>query len=1070
MRAKAALLALALLAAGAAQATETVSVRAGAHKGFGRMVFDAASPISSEAKIEGERLIVSFPRPIAADYAAVRNHLDGYLGPAAPAADGRSVAFPLLRPVSVRTATIDGNAVIDLHDKKAEAAKPVETVGVRTGEHDGFTRIVFDWRADVPYKVDWRDGAAVVTFGRAAAIDAAVLQRRTPPFVAGFAARREQGKTIAELRLAPGARVRHFRDGPRVAVDILAPNPKAKAAAPAKTAKAAPTPPKADKPQPAPEPRAEAKAEPRAEAKPEPKVEAKAGPAPDPKAPRVSLAQEGATARLDFAWPQPTPAAAFVRAGHLWLVFGARAELDLRPLKAGQGPVLAAEQIANSRGAALRLRLREGLAPSLRRDGGVWSVRLGPATPPTSAVTAEAQPAATPKPRVLIAAAEPAAPIELIDPEVGDRLIVAPTLAGGQGAPAPQRFVDFDLLPSAQGVVLRPRRPGLEVAPVSGGVAVTSVQGLALSAPPARDAGPRREAVAAALERPLLDLAAWSRPEKRSFIEARQILQRAVAQAPKAARNVARWELAKFLFANGLAPEALAELALIQEGDPNAARDPIFRAVRGAALLLAGRSAEAVAELSQGELDRYADVALWRGAALAAERRWEDANRQFAAAAAGLQTIPEKLREGLLLAWAKTALEANDLAKAEAALGMARELPGSPALDAQLALLAGRLAERQGEPDVALEQYAAAAASEYRPVRGRAELAAVELKLKRKEIDIDEASEALERLRFAWRGDEFEVELMRRLAELRFEKLDYAGGLDLLRQAVTYFPNAPEAKTLAQTMSRVFSELFQDGKADALSPVNALALYYEFKELTPAGPAGDAMIQKLADRLVGVDLLEQAAKLLDHQVTYRLRGPEQARVGARLAVIQLLDKQPQKALASLEKSRAPNLDSALEAERRQLAARAYADLGQSVQALQLLEGDDSQAAELLRADVHWRAKQWTEAARALRALLAAQEGDAQALSELEQAQVLKLAVALYMGNDGAGLDALRRRFGARMAKGKHAESFRLLTAEIDPGKIEFRKLAGAIAQIDELEAFMAKYRTRLAQQSLSAIN
>ena len=57
-----------------------------------------------------------------------------------------------------------------------------------------------------------------------------------------------------------------------------------------------------------------------------------------------------------------------------------------------------------------------------------------------------------------------------------------------------------------------------------------------------------------------------------------------------------------------------------------------------------------------------------------------------------------------------------------------------------------------------------------------------------------------------------------------------------------------------------------------------------------------------------------------------------------------------------------------------------------------------------------------------------------------------------------------------MAAGKHAESFKLLTAEIDPSKIEFRKLAGAIARVDELEAFMASYRTKLAQKGLSAIN
>ena len=1084
-------LALALaaaLAAASARGAESVGVRAGAHDGFGRMVFDWTAPVKYEAKADGGRLVVSFARPFQADYAEVARHLGDYVGPPAPAADGRSVGFPLLRPVEVRAALIDGKVAVDLRDAKpAKPAKPSESVGLRVGAHDGYSRLVFDWRRDTPYAVDAKDGRATVTFSRPAAIDGAAVERRRPAHVEGFAARVEGDKTIVELTLAPGARLRHFRDGPRVAIDVLAP---AKQPEPAKPQAKAEAKPEAKT---EPEKAEPAKAETTAP-KPQPAKEAKAAASPpDPKAPRIGVAPDGRSLRLDFAWPQPTPAAIFTRAGRLWLVFGARAELDLRALKAADG-VLEAEQLRHPNVTALRLQLREGLAPAARRDGGVWTVRLGPQTAPASAVTATPEPAAAPKPRVFISANEPGAPVELADPEVGDRLIVVPTLAGGQGAPGARDFVTFGLLPSAQGVALRPRVEGLQVIALKDGVAVSAPGGMALSAPSpvaaqaaalstgkptaaaaqprlstTLSAAPAESSRHAALEPPLMDLPAWSRAG-RNFVEERQTLQRDAATAPKAKRNAARFELAKFLFANDLATEALAQLSMILKTDPNVAREPIFRAVRGAALLLAGRPAEAAEELAHAELDRYGDVALWRGAALAAEGRLEEANRQFGAAFESLAGLPESLRERLLLAWAKAAVEATDLQGADAALGLARELPQTPALTAQIALLSGRAAELRREPDVALEEYEAAAASAYRPVRGPAALARTELRLKRKLITPQGALEALEKLHFAWRGDSFEVTLMQHLAELRFMTEDYLGGLDVLRQAVTYFPKSPLAKPLGQRMAQVFGELFQDGKADALSPVNALALYYEFKELTPAGAPGDAMIQKLADRLVGVDLLDQASKLLDHQVSYRLKGEEQARVGARLAVIQLLDKQPQKALASLEKTKNAQLPPPLEAERRQLAARAYADLGQGAETLRLLEGDSSTAADLLRADLHWREQKWPEAARALRSLLASHESDEQALGELEQAQVVKLAVALYMGNDAAGVDALRQRFGARMAEGKHAESFKLLTSEIDPSKIEFRKLAGAIARVDELEAFMANYRTKLAQKTLSAIN
>ncbi len=251
----AAALALALPALGA----ESVRVRAGLHDGFARLVFDWTTPVKFDVKVEGQRLVVSFARPFEADYAEVLRHLDGYVGAAAPGADGRSVSFPLLRSIDVRAALIDGVVAVDLRNgPPASAAKAAETVGLRTGAHDGYSRLVFDWRRDVPYKVDTKDGRAVVTFSRAAAIDAAAIERARPQHVEGFEARIEAGKTIVELSLAAGARVRHFRDGPRIALDVLAPSKQAEAAKP----QAQPA-----KEQPVPAPKAEA-AKPQAQAAP----------------------------------------------------------------------------------------------------------------------------------------------------------------------------------------------------------------------------------------------------------------------------------------------------------------------------------------------------------------------------------------------------------------------------------------------------------------------------------------------------------------------------------------------------------------------------------------------------------------------------------------------------------------------------------------------------------------------------------------------------------------------------------------------------------------------------------
>ena len=83
------------------------------------------------------------------------------------------------------------------------------------------------------------------------------------------------------------------------------------------------------------------------------------------------------------------------------------------------------------------------------------------------------------------------------------------------------------------------------------------------------------------------------------------------------------------------------------------------------------------------------------------------------------------------------------------------------------------------------------------------------------------------------------------------------------------------APKIAEDMSNAFVTLYLKDIADSMPPYQAIALYEEFKELTPAGEQGDVVIQKLADRLAQVDLLDKAARLLMQQVDFRLQGEAQ---------------------------------------------------------------------------------------------------------------------------------------------------------------------------------------------------
>ena len=182
--------------------------------------------------------------------------------------------------------------------------------------------------------------------------------------------------------------------------------------------------------------------------------------------------------------------------------------------------------------------------------------------------------------------------------------------------------------------------------------------------------------------------------------------------------------------------------------------------------------------------------------------------------------------------------------------------------------------------------------------------------------------------------------------------------LEALRSAGKRLPDLPQAVELQSDLSSAFRNLFLDGQADGLQPIQALALFYDFKELTPIGADGDLMVRRLARRLVDVDLLTQAAELLKYQADNRLDGVPRAEVSTDLAMIDLMNRRPEDALQELNSSRTTLLPTSLNAQRRVIESRAWLELGQYDHALELLQSDKGDDAQAIRAEVSWKQNDW----------------------------------------------------------------------------------------------------------------
>ncbi len=300
------------------------------------------------------------------------------------------------------------------------------------------------------------------------------------------------------------------------------------------------------------------------------------------------------------------------------------------------------------------------------------------------------------------------------------------------------------------------------------------------------------------------------------------------------------------------------------------------------------------------------------------------------------------------------------------------------------------------------------------------------------------------------------------MAELQLGGNDFAGALRTFKRAATSFPAAMQSDDIPAKMTQAFAALFVGENAEKLSPLQAIALYDEFRELTPADARGDRVIEAVVERMVELDLLGRATSLLESQVRFRLTGVLRAAAGARLASLYLLDDKAEAALKAVEATAEANLPSVLASDRQVIAARALARLGRAKDALSRLEAADTPEAAAVRADAYWRLGDWSRAARSLETVLNAGEGapndgEAAAANTAAQARpdrVLHLAVALALAGDEAALKRLADAEGAAMGRSRWKDVFPLIVANTMPAA-DLRALAADAGPIDRFRAYLA---------------
>ena len=1119
------------------------------HGDYGRFEFSWPGAVGYSAVLQGDRVIVTFDRPIETDFSQALGALRKYARNAVVNPDGRSITILLTAAWGLDYFDMGRAVIVDLLDEgnatPFAAAEPAPTqqsraaaplpqttpqrpfLGVRFGEHPSYSRMVFDWPSATGYEVVAEDEAATLLFNRNAEIDLSALRSSLPKNIRSVEAFSEAGGLTVVLGIPKGSELKHFLSGPKVVVDVANPAsqapsqaataPESAPASPAKTDQSAPpqpakvakvqtakpemSPVSADAPAPKankpvslvppteqkmaglpsakpptltaglppgviPSPARPNKAPIAPAAIPTPTPTAKPPARPQGMSPSMESAQvapKDALFSIQFNWDEPVGAAIFRRGDSLWAVFDKKRAQDLEAVRQAAGdqiPVV--EQLESLSATLIRMETAPGLNPSLRRNGLTWILDFKQQNlEPRKAIEAVGETVGEVGRRLFIPIQQAGKAVPLRDPKAGDNLVVVPIIPLGHGVGLEREYAEFFLLPTGQGVVMRPKVDNIRVRPFPQGVELTSDTGLKVT-PAGKKEGAASTMVAAGLVKRIFEPDTWLLGDRKKFQQFKQEIQYEIATTKAVKRRAARMKLAKFYIAQKMGHEAEAVLNMIAAEDEAMQSRPEFRAMRGAARFLKSRFKEAIEDLSHGSLEGIHEAEFWKAAAQASLGQIKVAAEEMRRTGTVLRKYPRNLKFPLGALAAETAITVGDVEQAQHFIDMLALDDPSPQEEGQLAYLEGRIAELSGDFDKAVERWEAAQLSAHRPSRAKAAYARAELLRKTEEFEAQDAIEALEKLRFAWRGDNFEFTLLRKLGGLYFQIDDFRNGLQTLRQAATYFRTHPQAPMVTQEMARAFRHLYLEGGADKLSPVTAIALFDEFKELTPAGDTGDLMIRRLADRLIGVDLLERAAKLLENQVQFRLSGEERARVGAKLALIYMQNRKLEQALTALDQTAVAGVPEELNLLRRHLRARTLMELGRTEQVALILANDESMEADLIRSELYWRKRDWPKAAQSLRRVL--QGAGAKPNEPLDNKQakyVMNLAVALTLGANERGVHRLRGNYEKAMEASPYADAFRLITSSDGRGLIDYRTVSQRVREVESFQSFMSAYKERL---------
>ncbi|MDX1924783.1 MAG: hypothetical protein SFT91_06170 [Rickettsiaceae bacterium] len=594
--------------------------------------------------------------------------------------------------------------------------------------------------------------------------------------------------------------------------------------------------------------------------------------------------------------------------------------------------------------------------------------------------------------------------ISFTDEEIGDKITMITDASSKKNIDTPRYFNDFIVYPSVWGVAIVRVAEDLRVSlatnnkvEIQSSTQVPTFKSKVESEIKLPEApGSQNSEVS---QNSYIPFGNYNKPDPK-FLETKTILLKRIISATKATEKDKMATLSVFYFERGLLHEALGSANNITIDAEFLEKNPEFPFYKSVIYSLLGRYKDAN-EILQTFLKLDIPDSLRQEAEV-----WQRYNSfQMGEKMEYLnitkyldgfvKNYPDEIYWKLVFAEFEIAASNNDLNFADAFFKKVRHPSLSEDLD-MLNFYKGTFFKKNKRYNQAANYYDTVKLDPKRPkTYVRSQFDKIDMLVRIQRMNIGDAVNNLRNLSFLWRGDKLEYEILLKIGELLQTGQQYLKALRIYKYILDAFPEDSGRVYISQQMAEIYNNFVfnEGGMHEKMSDFELVSIYYEFRELTPLGEAGDKITLAVAGRLIKLDLLDQAEKILDHQIKYRLSGRDKIISGDHLAAIYIMNKKAQLAIDVLNETDSVNFGFLEHVTRVRLKAKAMIDMGNFAGAIESLKNDDSLEAKMMKEEAYFKMADWEHFSMLAESSVLQNILSGKLIPQEQEKEVLRLAIS-----------------------------------------------------------------------------